>query len=491
MEIKKDFSRTRKYNNSNLQFAKVTPQAPELEEAVLGACMIESETFATVKQFLYTSECFYADAHQKIWKAITELDKAKKPIDLLTVSTQLRKNNHLELVGGAYYLSQLTQSVLTSANAHAHAAIIFECFLKREIIRLCASGINDAYNDDTDVFEILDSLKEIQTLTDALPTKAGYDICDIVPEVLEDIKLQQEKNTVLIGTDTGFEELNEMTSGFQKKQLIVIAARPSKGKTALLLALARNGTISNRVPKSDALIISLETDKKNLTKRVIANHLHIPYKNITEGTVSNIELNEIEQIQKNFRQLKIFISEILELTHICNFVKNHIKKNPNCKVVYIDYLQLVVVTELKNTIREVTVSHISRTFKLLAKELDITIVALCQMNRAVESRKGADKFPVLADLRESGAIEQDADIVMFIHHEELAETDSTGKPIKNIFLVVAKNRDGQIGNIKLNFVGEYQSWLDLNEFTGEREFKSMSEFNQTNKISNEPIQMPF
>jgi len=428
---------------NTLIYGKVPPQATELEQAVIGACLLEREAFETVHELL-KPEMFYVDAHQKIYAAMVQLFNQHRPIDLLTVAEQLNKTAELEIVGGRYALTLLTQSVNSSAHVQTHSLIIIEKFNSREIIRICGKAIADAYDDNQDVFDLIaDTEKQIQAITEGNSISEFVAIGETYTEMLMDIEEMKDRPQGLTGIDTGYEEINSMTDGWQPGNLIVLAARPSVGKTALALNFALKGMVPT-------LIFSLEAGKKELVKRFAAMKTGVFFSAVKKADLTDYQSQKLIEYASFFYSLPIEIDDKTQsLDRIVAAIRRKVKKN-KIKIVYIDYLQLIRANRDKNGNREQEIATITRTLKLLASELEISIVALAQLNREVE--KTTTKRPTLSNLRESGAVEQDANIVMMIWPNQISEEET-----KHIVCIV-KNRDGQCGDVELKFSGDLMLW---------------------------------
>lgn len=448
----------RKPDISNIVFGKVPPQAPEIEEAVLAACMMERATFDNVLEIIKSPSVFYVDAHQKIWQALVTLNEIGRQIDLLTVTEQLRKQEDLELIGGAYFLTKLTMAVLSSAHAETHARIVVEKFKAREVIRICGSAITEAYEGVTDVFDLIDNTeKNIQQISQATAVSNFVSVGETYAEILMDIEEAKDKPDGLSGIDTGYPEINEMTDGWQPGNLVILAARPSVGKTALALNFAINGNVPT-------LIFSLEANKKELVKRLASMKTDVYFSAVKKGKLTEWQENKLLQYSKYFYSLEIEIDDrTQELSSIVTAIRRKVAKK-GIRIVYIDYAQLIRATREKNSNREQEIASITRTLKLLASELQITIVALAQLNRDVE--KTTSKRPMLSNLRESGAFEQDANIVMMIWRQEIENNE-----VKHI-ICIEKNRDGKCGDVELKFSGDLQKWEtitpDMNQQTPDK-----------------------
>lgn len=449
-------------------YGKVPPQAPELEEAVLGACMLEKDTFAQVLEIIQSAECFYNDAHQKIYAAMRRLFDKGTPVDLLTITDELRKTSELELVGGAYYLSRLTMSVLSSAHVEAHARIVMEKFIQRELIRISGSVITDAYEDSTDVFDLLDKAEAgLYEITDKHLRKNFKSLQDVLVQTMNEIDEARKKTDDLTGVPTGFKQLDALTSGWQKTDLIILAARPSVGKTAFCLNLAMNAAM-NAGKEFPVAFFSLEMGAGQIVKRLLSAVTDVRLEAITRGKMAEHEFIQMSQRMTKLAQAKIYIDDQAALNIFELRAKaRRLKQKHGIQMIIIDYLQLMHGGD-KNGNREQEISKISRDLKALAKELDVPIIALSQLSRAVETRKES-KVPQLSDLRESGAIEQDADMVMFLYRPEYygINNDAMGETIEGeTHIHIAKHRNGSLGNVKVRFIKEYQRFVDMEDNFG-------------------------
>ncbi|MDP4215435.1 MAG: replicative DNA helicase, partial [Bacteroidota bacterium] len=393
---------------STMVYGKVPPQAKELEDAVLGAIMLEKSAFDTVVEIL-KPECFYMESHQRIFRAMQGLAQKSQPIDILTVVEELKTREELEMVGGPYYVTRLTNAVVSSANIETHSRIILQKFIQRELIRVSGEIIGDAYEDSTDVFDLLDDAESKLFEITNNHLRKNFDTIDTVLvktiQRIEDLRHKQEDIT---GVPSGFASLDRITYGWQSTDLIILAARPSVGKTAFALNLARNAALHPSKPTPVAFF-SLEMSSAQLVQRILSAESEILMEKIARG---KLEEHEMKQLYKKgidrLAKAPIFIDDtpalnIFELRAKCRRLKN--KHNVGC--IIIDYLQLMSgAGENRNGNREQEISRISRDLKGLAKELQVPIIALSQLSRAVESRKEGEKIPQLSDLRESGAIEQ-------------------------------------------------------------------------------------
>jgi replicative DNA helicase len=471
VNIKKDFgvSRTRKPDLTSLVYGKIPPQANELEEAVLGAVMLEKDKLAEVLEIIQSADCFYVDAHQKIYAAIRRLFDKGSPVDLLTVTEELRKNNELEIVGGAYYITRLTMSVVSSAHVEAHARIVMEKFIQRELIRISGEVIADAYEDSTDVFDLLDKAESgLYEITDKHLRKNFMSLSDVLVQTVQEIEEAKNKQEDVTGVPTGFRMLDRLTAGWQKNALIIVAARPAVGKTAFCLNLAMNAAMASPKPFPVAFF-SLEMGAGELVKRMLSATTQVSMDAITKGRMQEHEFIQMTQRMNKLAQASIFLDDQAALNVFELRAKaRRLKQKHDIKLIIIDYLQLMQADVNKGGNREQEISKISRDLKSLAKELAIPVIALSQLSRAVESRKES-KVPQLSDLRESGAIEQDADMVMFLYRPEYygINNDEMGQTIEGeTHIHVAKNRAGSTDTIKLRFIKEYQKFEDLDDGFG-------------------------
>ncbi|MBC7936038.1 MAG: replicative DNA helicase [Rhizobacter sp.] len=453
-------------------FGKIPPQAKELEEAILGAMMLEKGAFDTVAEIL-KPECFYMDSNQKIFRAMQGLAIKSLPIDMLTVVEELKLREELDLVGGPYYVSQLTNAVVSSANIEAHCRIVVQKFIQRELIRISGEIIGDAYEDSTDVFDLLDSAEgKLFEITNNHLRKNFDDIDSVLVKTFNRIEDMRNREDEITGVPTGFPTLDRITYGWQPTDLIILAARPSVGKTAFALNLARTAALNAQKPTAVAFF-SLEMSSSQLVQRILSAESEIMLEKIARGKLEEHEMKQL--YKKGFDRLSkapIFIDDsaalnIFELRAKCRRLKN----KHNVGIIIIDYLQLMSGSADRNSNREQEISKISRDLKSLAKELQVPIIALSQLSREVEKRKEGNKMPQLSDLRESGAIEQDADLVMFLYRPEYYEvtSDEFGESNKGeTHVKIAKHRNGSLETIKLRALLHIQKFVeeDGTEFGG-------------------------
>lgn len=453
----------------NLEKGKLPPQAVDLEEAVLGAMMIDKKGVDEVIDILQP-EAFYKDAHKYIFEAIFQLFTDSQPIDLLTVSAQLKKNAKLDLAGGDFYLIQLTQKISSSAHIEFHSRIILQKYIQRSLIKISNEIIEDSYDETTDVFDLLDKAESrLYEVTQGNIKRSSETAQSLVIQAKKRIEEIANKEG-LSGIATGFEKLDKVTSGWQPSDLIIIAARPGMGKTAFVLSMARNIAIDFNHPVA---VFSLEMSSVQLITRLISSETGLSSEKLRTG---KLEKHEWEQLSVKVRDLEkapLFIDDTPSLSIFDLRAKaRRLSSQHGIKLIVIDYLQLMTAGGggKGGGNREQEISTISRNLKALAKELDIPVIALSQLSRAVETR-GSSKRPLLSDLRESGAIEQDADIVSFIYRPEYYKIeewdDDEQSPTQGqAEFIIAKHRNGSLENIRLKFIGSLGKFDNLEDFGG-------------------------
>lgn len=449
---------------SSYVFGKVQPQAVPLEEAVLGAIMLEKEALTVVLDIL-RAESFYLDAHQLIYKAMLRLFEKSQPVDLLTVTESLKKSGDLEVAGGPYYLVELTNKVASAANIEFHSRIIAQKYVQRELISVSTKIIRDAYEDSTDVFDLLDDAEQGLFAIAQQNMSRGFEtMSSLAAKAQKQMEELRKKEDGLTGVPTGFTAFDRLTSGLQRSDLIIIAARPGMGKTALTLSLTRNVA---KTFKRAVAFFSLEMSALQLAQRVISMEAEISGMKMRNGQLEDYEWEQLNAALERVSELPIYIDDtpginIFELRAKCR----RLKMQHDIDLIIIDYLQLMSGGgDNQRGNREQEVSAISRALKGLAKELDVPVIALSQLSRAVETR-GGTKRPQLSDLRESGSIEQDADIVGFIYRPEYYDIleDEEGMSLKGIAeVIIAKHRHGALDNIRLRFQEEFARFGDLDD----------------------------
>lgn len=487
--VNPQFSRDQK-QIINLEKGKLPPQAVEMEEAVLGAMMIDTKGVNDVIDILI-ADAFYKDAHKLIYEAITKLFQDNQPIDILTVSTQLRKDGKLDLVGGDFYLISLTQKISSSAHIEFHARVILQKYIQRSLIRISNEIIEEAYDESTDVFDLIDSAEgKLYEVTQGNIKKSTETAQSLVAQAKKRIQDIGSKEG-LSGLPTGFHKLDALTSGWQPSDLIIIAARPGMGKTAFVLSMARN--IAVDAGKAVA-VFSLEMSSVQLITRLISSETALSSEKLRTGKLEDHEWQQLNVKVKDLEKAPLFIDDTPSLSIFDLRAKaRRLKQQNDIQLIIIDYLQLMTAggNQKGGGNREQEISTISRNLKGLAKELDIPVIALSQLSRAVETR-GSSKRPLLSDLRESGAIEQDADIVSFIYRPEYYkieqwDDDEQGPTEGQAEFIVAKHRNGSLDNIRLRFLGKYGKFDNLeDDFMGGEFISSMNEMdtNFTSKLPN-------
>ncbi len=487
---------SRRAKLSLLNEAKLPPQEIDLEEAVLGVLLIEKGAYEVIGDIL-TKECFYKDANGIIFKAITELYNEKSPIDLLTVTNRLRKSNELDVVGGAFYLTQLTNNVASGANIEYHARLIVEAFLAREVIRIGGEFTSRAFNGDEDVFELMEEyFKAVDAIknygVDGIQVPFQVEVDNRVAE-----KVQMVKDGVkFTGITTGNPKLDSITGGWVKQNLIIIGARPAMGKSVKGLNYAKHCALSGK----PVAVFSLEMSTQELIDRYIVEEAEIPLHHYRSNDLSPYQMDMIRNAAKNLKKLPITIYDTPAIN--CQFVRRKakavIKKYGSIGLIVVDYLQLMT-PDSKQGNREQEIGSISRGLKAIAKELGVPVIALAQVGRGVELTK--DKRPDLSHLRESGSIENDADVVMFIyrpsyyfewgkHPDEEYSMESIGNSDYEMAaeLLIAKNRNGvPNAKIKERFIGAFSTFRTLEQTTTTFMDDSEPENNDINQFNDSPF----
>lgn len=445
------------------ELGKLPPQAVDVEEAVLGAMLLEKNAVNDVIDILQ-AESFYKIEHQKIFAVIHELFGASENVDILSVTERLRKKGELQLIGGPGYIARLTNKIASAAHVEYHARIISEKFILRSLIEVSSEVIKNAYDETKDVFNVLTEAEGgLFKIAEGNIKKSYKNVNDLVHEAIEEIEKASKNKDGVSGVPSGFTDLDRLTSGWQKSDMIVLAARPGMGKTAFVLSMARNSAIQFQQPLA---IFSLEMSNVQLVKRLMAMETGISSEKLRKGFSSDEDWKQLNDRIGQLTEAPIFIDDtpalsVFELRAKCR----RMKMQHDIQLVIIDYLQLMTAGT-KGGNREQEISTISRSIKEIAKELNIPIIALSQLSRSVETR-GGDKRPMLSDLRESGAIEQDADMVCFIYRPEyygLVE-DENGMPTDGIGeIIVAKHRNGSLDTVRLKFVKELTKFDNIDAF---------------------------
>ena len=441
----------------------VPPQAVELEEAVLGALMLERDSIIAVQEYI-TADTFYTEEHRIIYKAIETLSAELKPIDLYTVTEQLKVRGELKKVGGAAYLAQLTQKVGSAANVEFHAKIIAQKYVQRELIRSATEIQRRSYDEDQDVTDLIGFAEgEIFKVAEGHVKRSVQNAKDILAKALMQIEEASKNTSAFNGVPSGFMALDRVTMGWQPSDLVIIAARPSMGKTAFVLSMARNMAIDHQAPVA---FFSLEMSAVQLMMRLIVAETGLYSNDIKSGRLTPEQWRHLESATKPLGTAPLYIDDTPALS-VFEFRSKarRLKIHNDIKIIIIDYLQLMTGNQdsKSNGNREQEVAFISRTLKAIAKELNVPMIALSQLSRATEQR-GGSKRPQLSDLRESGAIEQDADIVAFIHRPEYygMNIDENGSPTAGLAeIILAKHRNGAVCDVKLRFLKDQARFADM------------------------------
>ncbi|MEG2150694.1 MAG: replicative DNA helicase [Bacteroidaceae bacterium] len=457
MEPKKNTRSSRPKTQPVNDYGRLQPQARELEEAVLGALMIEKDAYSLVSEIL-RPESFYEHAHQLIYSAITDLAVRQEPVDILTVTDQLVKRGELEEVGGPFYITQLSGKVASSAHIEYHARIIAQKYLARELISFTSEIQTKSFDQTLDVDDLMQEAEgKLFEISQRNLKKDYTQINPVISEAYDLLQKASQRSDGLSGLESGFHALDRMTAGWQNSDLVIIAARPAMGKTAFVLSMAKNIAVNSKHPVA---LFSLEMSNVQLVNRLIVNVCEIPGEKIKSGQLAPYEWGQLDYKIKDLYDAPLYVDDtpslsVFELrTKARRLVREH-----EVKIIIIDYLQLMNASGMAFGSRQEEVSTISRSLKGLAKELNIPIIALSQLNRGVESREGIEgKRPQLSDLRESGAIEQDADMVCFIHRPEYYKIyeDEKGKDLRGMAeIIIAKHRNGATGDVLLRFKAEF------------------------------------
>jgi len=453
---------------------KIPPQALDLEEVILGAMMIDKKGVDAVIDILHPY-AFYKEAHQFVFEAIVKLFENTEPIDLLTVSSKLKSEGRLDKVGGDYYLVQLTQKVSSSAHIEYHARIILQKYIQRSLIKISTEIIEDSYDETQDVFDLLDTAEsKLYDVTQGNIKKYTETAQSLVIQAKKKIEEISNKDG-LSGVPSGFSDVDKLTSGWQPSDLVIIAARPGMGKTALTLSMARNMAVAKNIPVA---FFSLEMSSIQLITRLISSETGLSSEKLRTGNLEKFEWEQLNVKVSSLENAPLYIDDTPSLSIFDLRAKaRRLSSQYGIKLIVIDYLQLMTAGgSNKNGNREQEISTISRNLKALAKELNVPVIALSQLSREVETR-GGSKRPILSDLRESGAIEQDADIVSFIYRPEYYKIDewddeertpSTGQAE----FIVAKHRNGGLSNIRLKFISNLGKFENIDNFDSPFEYQS-------------------
>ena len=444
-----------------LEAGKVPPQAVDVEEAVLGAMMIEPNCVPDVLERL-TAECFYKEANRKIFSAISALTKDHEPVDIFTVAEALKRTGDLETVGGPYYLSLLSSKVGAAAHVEYHVNILLQKHTQRELITISAEVQRDSFDDSIPVDDLLNNAQQkLFELAERNMKRETLPVQDVLKDTVAEIEANQDRTDGLSGVPSGFTGIDKVTLGWQESDLVIIAARPSMGKTAFVLTMARNMAVDHHIPVA---FFSLEMSSKQLVKRLLVSETGLSSEKIRGGKrLLDYELVQLHERIKDLSAAPLFIDDTpsISIYELRSKVRRLVR-NAGVKLIIIDYLQLMTGPPELRGMREQEVSNISRSLKAIAKEMSIPVIALSQLSRDVEKR-GGNKIPQLSDLRESGAIEQDADIVMFIHRPDYYGTEDEGAVPGQAQIIIAKHRNGSTDVVPMIFRKNEARFVDANE----------------------------
>lgn len=435
---------------------RIPPHSMEAEESVLGSILLDNQAINVCLERI-RPEDFYKAAHQSIFEAMTALTEKREPIDIITLGQQLRSMGQIESIGGAQALSYLASSVPNAANVAYYARLIKEMAIRRRLIHESSDIISSSFELEGDFEEFLDSTEQrILGISDFRTNQSFYKVSDVVQDSIRIVEKLYDQKEPVTGVPSGLSKLDRLTAGFQASDLVIVAARPSMGKTALVLGWSQFVGIYNRKPVA---FFSLEMSKEQLVLRMLCSESRINNSNVRTGSLSERDFARIVDGASRLSEAEIFIDDTPALTITELRAKaRRLHRDHELGLIVVDYLQLLRSPAYSHS-REQEISDISRSLKALAKELHVPVVALSQLNRSVESR--TDKRPMMSDLRESGAIEQDADLIMFIYRDEVYNKDSVDKGVAEI--IIAKQRTGPTGAVRVAFSGEFTRFDNLDE----------------------------
>lgn len=440
--------------NPDMLFDRIPPQNLEAEMAVLGAILLDGEALVTAMERI-ASDDFYRTAHQYIYEAMIEIAEANEPVDLVTLTARLQDKKQLEEIGGVAYLAQLANTVPTAANIDYYAQIVEEKSMLRRLIRAATNIVTNGYAGEEEVGALLsDAEARIMEISNRRTGSGFHAIKDVLMEVFERVEHLSQMRGTSTGIPSGFIDLDKMTSGFQRSDLIIVAARPSVGKTAFALNVAQN--IGVRA-KETVAIFSLEMGAAQLVQRMICAEGNIEATGMRNGDMKGDDWEKLTMAIGALSEASIYIDDSASVTVADIRAKcRRLKKEKGLGMILIDYLQLIQGRG-KGDNRQQEVSEISRTLKQIARELNVPVIALSQLSRGVEQRQ--DKRPMMSDLRESGSIEQDADIVAFLYRDDYYDKETEKKNI--IEIIIAKQRNGPVGTVELAFLKQYNKFVSL------------------------------
>jgi replicative DNA helicase len=440
--------------DTNPSHTRIPPQAPDVERTVLGAVMIDATAKAMAIEVL-DENAFYVTAHRTIFSCIRDMFEKDVPVDIVTVSDELRRRGSLEAVGAESYLSELVASVATSANIQYYTKILLDKAMLRRLISSAGEITTAAFSEEREAHEVLDEAeKKVLSISEAMIKTSFESVGHLLPKTFEEIETYAKGG--IHGVPSGFDELDNMTTGFQKGDLVIVAGRPSMGKTAFALSIALNAAIKTH---KTVAVFSLEMSRSQLVQRMLCGEARINMHSLRSGKLPKRDYPKLSLAAGPLSEASIYIDDTPSIGVLEIRAKSRrLKMQKGLDIVFIDYMQMMS-SPYGGESRQQEISQISRSLKGLAKELEIPVVALSQLSRAVEQR-GGDKRPQLADLRESGAIEQDADLVMFVYRPEFYNRDDPAlQGISEI--IIGKQRNGPTGTVRLSFIAEYARFENL------------------------------
>jgi replicative DNA helicase len=442
------------------QSERIPPQAIDVEQAVLGAMLLQKEAIGKAVEII-DKDCFYRDDHQKIFEVLVDIYDKNRPVDIVTVSEELGKRKQLEEVGGRMYLLELAEKIATTANIEYHCNIVLEKSTLRKLINTGTQIVSHCYDSSQEVDDLLDRAEQgIFSISERRIKEGFIPLGDLLPHTFEAIEEYQKKGGMITGLPTGFIELDTLTGGLQKSDLVVVASRPSMGKTAFCLSIAEHVAIQERIPVG---IFSLEMAKTQVAQRMLCSRARFSTHKMRTGKISDQEYSNLAVAVGPLAEARIFIDDTPNLGILQMRAKSRrLKAQHDVGLIIVDYLQLMQGPRNIES-RQQEISMISRSLKGLAKELDVPVVAVSQLSRKVEDR-GGEKRPILADLRESGAIEQDADVVMFVYRPEFygIEKFRDGNPSQGVAeIIVSKHRNGPTGELRLTFLKDFARFENM------------------------------
>ena len=443
--------------NSEPSFYKVPPQNLEAEQSILGSILLENSSINAVLEIISSPGDFYNEAHRKIFAVILEMSEKNEPVDLITLSNALKDRKMLDAVGGAHYLSSLVDNVPSAANAANYARIVKEKAILRGLIGQATDIINSCYETESDVDQILDRAEHgIFEISENKVRPSFYPIRNIVKESFRSIEELYARKELITGVPTGFDKLDDLTSGLQKSDLIIVAGRPSMGKTAFALNIAQFAALDTKIPVA---IFSLEMSKEQLAFRMLASEAKVDSQRLRKGFLGETDWPKLTTAAGRLSEAQLFIDDTPAITVLEMKAKSRrLKADSGLGLIVVDYIQLMRSSGYRDS-REQEISEISRSLKALAKELKVPVIALSQLNRKVEDR--TNRRPQMADLRESGAIEQDADVIAFIYRDEVYNKSDDNPEKGTAEIIVAKQRNGPTDTIKLAFLEKFTSFENL------------------------------